>query len=133
MSIFSTLPKDWIDVKIEDKLLFFNIKEKLVSYHPPMDLKNISTFLNLYKINKKKGDILKLLQISKSITVSKDTKHTKFDENKKESYKGITMDIDYNNNSDQPSNSSKPVKPTFDKDPITDGNILIIFIKKFRT
>ena len=125
MSIYSTLPNDWIDIKIEDKILFFNLKEKLVSYHPPMDINNLSTFLNLYKINKKKGEILKLLQISKSTTISKDTKHTKFDENKKESFNGITMDNDNNSNSDQASNISKPIKPMFDKDPITDGNIKI--------
>lgn len=62
MSLQTTLPKEWKDMKIGDKILFVNTKEKLITFHPPMKLKNISIFLNIYQIKCKKEDILKKIE-----------------------------------------------------------------------
>jgi len=115
MSFNISLPRDWIDIKIDNKILFINLKENLVSYYPPMDLKNIGAFLNFYNINTKKEDFVKILQRS---TNSKEIIKSNHEENKKKGQlsNGLSMDID--------SQDLKTVKQPFDRRPITDGILL---------
>ncbi len=123
MSINITLPKDWIDIKIENRIIFINLKENLVSYHPPMDLNNIGAFLNLYNINRNRSELINLLRKS---TKFKDRVKSQQDENQKKSQlsNGLSMEIDSQINSDQNLQDSKTSKQEFDKKPIVDGKIL---------
>lgn len=63
MSSVNFLPKDWIDLKIGSKIIFINKKDKLLSFYPPMELKNLNTFLNFYQIEVPKEEISNLINV----------------------------------------------------------------------
>jgi hypothetical protein len=48
------LPQNWECVKQDDLTLYINTKDDLISYLPPMHFKEISQFINIFKINKEK-------------------------------------------------------------------------------
>lgn len=121
MSFISTLPKNWIDLQIENKLLFINPIENLITYHPPMDIKNLGAFLKLYKINLNKEEIINLLQKVTHATTNSATKKLEFQK--------LTMpnglSIENTDSSqlliDQNLQTSKIIKPQFDQTPIING------------
>jgi hypothetical protein len=61
MSLQTSLPKNWKDFKIDNKIVFVNLSEKVISFHPPMEIANIGSFLNLYHFKCNKEEFLKVL------------------------------------------------------------------------
>jgi hypothetical protein len=61
MSLHTSLPKNWKDIKIDNKLVFVNLKENVVSFHPPIEISNLGIFLNLYQFRCNKEEFLKTI------------------------------------------------------------------------
>src|SRR5690349_9721176 len=48
------LPQNWECIRKEGIILYFNTKEELISYLPPMHMKDLETFTKLFKLDNKK-------------------------------------------------------------------------------
>ncbi len=70
MSLQTSLPKNWKDFKIDNKIVFVNLSEKVITFHPPMEISNIASFLNLYSFKCNKEEFLKVLSSYTSETSS---------------------------------------------------------------
>lgn len=79
MNYPTSLPKNWKDFKIDNKIVFVNLSEKVITFHPPIEISNIGSFLNIYNFNCNKEEFLNVLSshsketTSNSIILSKGT------------------------------------------------------------
>jgi len=53
--------KNWKEIKIENKTIFYNTKQEELCFHPPISIENIEIFLDLYKFTIKKIDLINLI------------------------------------------------------------------------
>lgn len=61
-NINELLPENWKEITFEDKIIFFNLKENLITFHPPFTLKNISLFFKLYEFKSTSEQFKKQLE-----------------------------------------------------------------------
>jgi hypothetical protein len=109
MKLQATLPKDWNDLKIDNKIIFVNNKEKLISYHPPIEFKNINLFLNFYQFKQTIEEILKIMNSNNGSEIIKN-KIEKDNQTNNTLFNSITNSI------------KQKEKENFDNNPILDCN-----------
>lgn len=55
-------PKNWTNLKLENKLIFINNIENLICFHPPVEFKNLDFFLKCYNFKIEKNEVFKIIE-----------------------------------------------------------------------
>jgi hypothetical protein len=112
MSIHTELPKEWVDIKVDNKIIFINMKESIVSFHPPMKIENLGVFLNLYNFSISKEEVMKKIEGALNIKSTNSKAEPIF-----------IPDLPASNHLKSSTGLDLKPKDAVDFNPISDGNI----------